>query len=124
MSDEKTEAPAPGNDAELAKALAREIADALNEPNIILIKRIIGVLGLERTQMFFREAVEQEAQGGLLRKDGERRTPGGAFFYGVRGNIPATERKLLWPINYKKKAKRPESTPTEPAPAMSWEEAK
>ena len=99
MSEDVTEATATDGQA---RALARAIAAALKEPNIALIYRMITVIGPERTQAFLRETLELEAKDGLLRRDGKRRTPGGAFFYHVRGKLPAAERKRLWPPGRKR----------------------
>jgi hypothetical protein len=125
MSEDVTAATATDSQA---RALARAIADVLKEPNIALIYRIITMIGPKRTQAFLRETPELEAKDGLLRKDGKRRTSGGAFFYRVRVNLPAAERKRLWPIGCKRPAVRIVDPTTKPASAPSeaitWEAAK
>jgi len=133
MSEDIPEGPGT---ASQARVLAREIADALKESNIALIYRIITVIGPERTKAFLREALELEAQNGLLRKDGKRRTPGGTFFFRVRSNLPAAERKQLWLPGPRKKqslqrasAQADTGLPTPkaklpPVVSLTWEEAK
>jgi hypothetical protein len=123
MSEELTETPITINEV----ALAQDIAKALKESNVMLIGKIINVIGPERTQAFLGEALELEANGGLLRKDGQRRTPGGTFFYHVRGKLPPVERRQLWGYAVKKKTtpssrhKKPkDDTPT--VPPLTWDQ--
>lgn len=98
--------------------LVAEIAGALAEPNVELIAQIVTIIGSDRAREFLRQALEIEAGAGLTTKDGgRRRTPGGVFFYLVRGNLKASERRKLWPQDYKKKP-RPSVDP------LTWEEAK
>jgi len=113
--------------------VVNQIAKTLGEPNIALIRRIIKVIGVERTQTFLAQAQATIAQGGLLRKDGTPRTAGGAFFYLVRGSIAKEERRQLW--SYAAKPKRTHKRPSGPqapddgvpsgsqAPALTWAEA-
>ena len=116
--------------------MSQQIAQALGEPNVVLIRKIISVIGPERTQAFLTQTEEAIAQGGLLRKDGKPRTAGGAFFYLVRGSITNEERRQLW--SYAAKPKRPrqptngtQGVPAGPPtpddkpqpPALTWQEA-
>lgn len=102
--------------------LIAEIAGALSEPNVELIAQIVTVIGADRAREFLRQALDVEAGAGLTTKDGgRRRTPGGVFFYLVRGALPAKERRRVWPQDYKKTPPRPEGTRPEP---LTWEEAK
>jgi PHAX RNA-binding domain len=113
------------SDPNQTNAQAREIAQALTEPNLVLIHKIITVIGIERTQAFLQEALTQEAQGGLLRKDGQRRTPGGAFFYLVRGKLPPVERRQLWSYVVKKNPAAPNGPRRDVKPApppVTWEQ--
>lgn len=98
--------------------LISEIADALSEPNTEMIGKIIAVIGEDRARDFLRRALEVEAGGGLMIKNGKRRrTPGGVFFHLVRGGLTAKDRRQLWPQDYKKK---PAVVKPEP---LTWEEA-
>lgn len=99
--------------------LISEIAGALAESNIELVSQIIAVIGEERAREFLRQALEVEAQGGMMTKaGGRRRTPGGVFFYLVRGSLRSKERRQLWPQDYQKK--KPAAAGPEP---LTWEEA-
>ena len=90
----------------------KQIAEALGEPNVVLIRKIIAVIGPERTQAFLTQTQEKITQGELLRKDGKPRTPGGSFFYLVRGGIAKEERQQLW--SYAAKSKRKPKTSGKP----------
>jgi hypothetical protein len=106
----------------MTEQLTKQVAEALNEPNMALIRRIITVIGVERTQAFLTQTQEKLAEGGLLRKDGQPRTAGGVFFYLARGGISKEERRQLFP--YKKKTKRPGQANEQPqAPGLTWQEA-
>lgn len=96
--------------------LISEIAGALAEPNVELIGQIVKVLGEDRAREFLRQALDVEAGGGMMTKEGgRRRTPGGVFFYLVRGSLRAKERRQLWPQDYQ--------TPAAASEALTWEEA-
>lgn len=98
--------------------LVAEIAGALTEPNVELIAQIVTIIGSDRAREFLRQALEIEAGAGLTTKDGgRRRTPGGVFFYLVRGALPAKERRRVWPQDYKKK-------PAPTVESVTWEQAK
>ena len=106
----------------MTEQLTKQVTEALNESNLALIRKIITVIGADRTQAFLTQAQETIAQGGLLRKDGQSRTAGGVFFYLVRGAISKEERKQIFP--YKKKPKRPGPVNEKPqAPGLTWQEA-
>src|SRR5829696_1160664 len=84
------------------RQMGSQIAEALGEPNLALIRKIITVIGAERTQAFLTQTQETITQGGLLRKDGQPRTAGGVFFHLVRGSIAKEERRQLWSYSAKK----------------------
>lgn len=83
-----------------AKALAKEIAQQLGETEPkprYQIARIIMLCGIEFAQEMVKQALEVEADGGLLTSDGERRrTLGGVFFYLARTNMPEEERQQIF----------------------------
>jgi hypothetical protein len=106
----------------MTEQLTKQVAEVLNEGNRVLIRKIITVLGAERTQAFLTQTQETITQGGLLRKDGQPRTAGGVFFYLVRGAISREERRQLFPYN--KKPKRPGQANEKPQTlALTWKEA-
>lgn len=84
------------------------------------IKQIIEVCGIEQTQAWLEETLSIEASGGMMVNTGERRrTPGGVFFYLVKGRLSQELRHQLFPYYPKKRAKKlsPKQTVQE-APAQ------
>jgi hypothetical protein len=67
----------------MTEQLTKQIAEALGEPNIVLIRHILMVIGVERTQAFLTQTQETITQGGLLRKNGEQRTAGCVLLSGM-----------------------------------------
>jgi len=74
------------------------LAEVLQEPKIPLLRQILRTLGPARTIDLLTEALQVEAAGGMLTKDGSRRrTPGGVFFQLVKERVTAKERRQLFP---------------------------
>jgi hypothetical protein len=74
------------------------LAEVLQEPKIPLLRQILRTLGPARTIDLLTEALQVEAAGGMLTKDGSRRrTPGGVFFQLVKERVTAKERRRLFP---------------------------
>jgi phosphorylated adapter RNA export protein len=66
------------------------LAEVLQEPKIPLLRQILRTLGPARTIDLLTEALQVEAAGGMLTKDGSRRrTPGGVFFQLVKERVTA-----------------------------------
>src|SRR5690348_17061273 len=106
MTDESTTHP---------DDLTTIIATQLNESNTRLIQQIIEAIGPEATQAHLRQALEVEANGGMLTADGRRRrTPGGVFFLLARKAMPGNVRRKLWPIGRKNKAPGQTPAPSQP----------
>lgn len=62
------------------------------------IARIVERMGDEFVATALASTLHREAEGGLLTEGKQqRRTPGGVFFYLVRGRITAEDRKVLFP---------------------------
>jgi len=80
-------------------SLAKQIAEALQEPNTHLLRRVVEVIGPEAAATHLAEAQQIEAAGGELITSGKRRrTAGGVFFRLVRLAATAEQRKVLgWP---------------------------
>lgn len=80
---------------------AAAIATQLQETEsgvITQIARILERMGSEFVQTVLADTLRLEAEGGMLTEDKQRhRTPGGVFFYLVRGRITAEDRKVLFP---------------------------
>jgi hypothetical protein len=100
------------------QATAADIARQLDETNPVAIEQIVQHLGADAALAFLQEALEIEAQGGMQLPDGSRRrTPGGVFFYIIKGRVPRETRGLIWPHLGKKPKKKKQKI--EPLP---WEE--
>jgi len=107
---------------------AATIADQLGETERTpraTIWRCVHVLGVERTQAFVKEALDVEANGGLLVPDGSRRrTPGGVFFYLVRTQVTDDEamqsnRAWRWQPWKQRQPVKPKTPATPPQQAAS-----
>ncbi len=94
---------------------ANQIADQLGETEASVRKKlqqIIQACGIERTQAWLEETLSIEASGGLLVHTGERRrTPGGVFFYPVKGRLSQELRQQLFPYLARKRAKKSAQQP-------------
>lgn len=80
---------------------AAAVAAQLNETDpgaLAQIARIMERMGDEFVATALADTLRVEAEGGLLTEDKQRRrTPGGVFFYLVRGRVSAEDRKALFP---------------------------
>jgi hypothetical protein len=111
--------------------LARQIADQLSERDptpLKQIRRILQTIGPERTQAFVTQALEVEANGGMMLPDGSRkRTLGGIFFRLIRDQVSEEERKAIWPYQTWQQRKQRGSAHAAPAPPQlppfQWEQA-
>ncbi len=85
------------------------------------IRQIVETCGVEQARAWLQETHTIEASGGLMINNGERRrTPGGVFFYLVKGRISKELRKQLFPFPSKKrKKKRLENSAIQEAPAQN-----
>ena len=87
---------------------APQLAAALQEPNTILLSKVLRLLGQERCRALLTDALTTEASGGMRTKDGtRRRTPGGTFFHLVRDQCTKEERTRLFPYVPSTQAERP-----------------
>ena len=81
---------------------AAAIAAQLNETDpgaLAQITHILERMGNEFVATALADTLRLEAEGGMLTKNKERRrTPGGVFFYLVRGRVSPEDRKALFPI--------------------------
>jgi hypothetical protein len=123
----------------LITSIAATIAAQLGETERIpqqTIWRTVRTLGPKRTQAFVTQALEAEANGGMLVPDGSRtRTLGGIFFYLVRTQISDTEAiaiNVMWRSKQQRKklglAPTTTATPSTPPappplPPFMWDEA-
>jgi hypothetical protein len=109
---------------------ATVIADRLGEreagPRSLII-RIVKELGTEYTLALLDEALQIEANGGMMLPDGSRRrTPGGVFFWLVKERLAQAGHKRvivkLFGTWYGVGSVRSGSTPAPAAPAATWAE--
>ena len=95
---------------------AEKLADVLQEPNVLLLRQVLRVLGEARCRDMLAETLTIESQGGMLTRAGDRRrTPGGAFFALVKQQCTSRERHRLFTPLPSKQAQR--QTPPAPAEA-------
>ncbi len=115
----------------LVTSTAGQIAEQLGETDTTprrQIWRIVRTIGPERTQAFVEQALEIEANGGMLLPDGSRkRTLGGVFFRLVRDQVSEEERRAIWPYPTCQQQKQRGKAPTAPTPpqlpSFQWETA-
>ena len=104
----------------------QEMATALKEPNLWLMRSVAAMVGMESVESTYQRTLEIEAAGGLLTKQGDRRrTAGGVFFLLARDQMSARQRRKVFglppsPLNNKKpKSVDPSPNPLPPAPKPS-----
>ena len=98
-------------------ALASEIAGTLQEPNVILVAKMLSILGPERVQSHATAALAVQAAGGMPTANGKRqRTLGGVFCRLVKEACTPEERKAIFPPPNKKRKQRGEGSPQAKAP--------
>lgn len=96
--------------------LITEIAQTLNEPNVVLVKKVVQTLGSERARAYLQQTLDIEAQGGMMTIAGQqRRTPGGVFFYLIRKGVSQQERQAIFPYTSQRKKPDSPAPPKKPA---------
>jgi hypothetical protein len=107
------------------KQLAVEIARQLQEENayaLIQFERIIERLGAVTAQTILAETQKIEAAGGILTNDKKRRrSPGGVYFYLVRGRISAEDRKIIFPYPRQRQKETNYKKPSTPSVTLNLE---
>jgi hypothetical protein len=108
-----------------SQTAAADIAAQLGEsaPHVIgQIQRIVDHLGAKAACAFLDKTKQCLADGGVLTRDGQRkRTPGGTFFFLVRGGVTAEQHQAIWPQHQLPGHLRPRRTKP---PRLSWDEAR
>jgi PHAX RNA-binding domain len=100
----------PMDRAEAVTTIAQKLGEVEREP-LKRLKAVVKILGPDQALALCEKALEVEQQGGMLTRDGtRRRTPGGVFFYLVRGSNNKKV-KRLWP------QRKPESAIPDTPPA-------
>ena len=117
-----SDAPQETQDPQTAAA---DIAAQLDEsaPHVIgQIQRIVDHLGAEAAYGFLDKTKQCLAEGGVLTHDGKRkRSPGGTFFFLVRGGVTAEQHQAIWPDHQLPGHLRPRRSKP---PRLSWDEAR
>jgi hypothetical protein len=102
--------------ADAVKTIAEKLGEVEREP-LKKLKAVVKILGPDKALALCEKALEVEQQGGMMTRDGtRRRTPGGVFFYLVRGSNNKKVHKL-WPQRTQDPA-TPDITPTSQKPSQ------
>jgi hypothetical protein len=101
-----------------------QLAAALQEPNVDLLRQVLVVLGPDHTAQLLAQTLEIEAQGGMMIMNGtRRRTPGGVFFQLVRQQATRSQRDYLFPRAPGQPSQRQVSAHSHAQPqALTWDE--
>ncbi len=94
-------------------AMTKQIIEQLGEDPTAQsrIERVVRLGGVEFVRSILEETMAIEAAGGMMTADGERRrTPGGVFFYLVRGRVSDNMRHEMF---YARKEKKAEPQPSD-----------
>lgn len=67
--------------------IVEQIADRLKEPNTDQVARVVEAIGSETALGLLERTLALEEAGGLARRSGQRRTPGGVFFKLVEESV-------------------------------------
>ena len=114
-----------------AAAIAAQLGETDSAPRAT-IWRTVRTLGPERAQAFVAQALEVEANGGIMVPDGSRkRTLGGIFFYLVRTQVSDDEAMQInrawrwqqWKQRQPANAKTATAPAPPPLPPFVWDEA-
>jgi coproporphyrinogen III oxidase len=76
--------------------LAKQIAETLKEKEVELIHAVVHVKGDEFSLNVLAKVMQVVEEGGLLKKNGEKRTPGGIFFMMVKELVNKDEEKMIF----------------------------
>lgn len=98
----------------------QHIAQQLNETDekpISQIAQIVELIGEEETLNYLQKTQEIEAGDGMKTEKGDRRrTPGGVFFYLVRGGMTWSQRRAVFPYFNPNAGKKPPQKKEPPIP--------
>jgi hypothetical protein len=109
---------------------ATTIAERLGETEAVprhTITRVLKHLGVDRTLALLEEALDIEANGGMILPDGSRRrTPGGVFFWLIKERLfQAGQKNVVAKIFWKPRGEGSVAGVTPkipPAPVFTWDE--
>ena len=99
------------------------LAEALQEPKRTLLLKVLRMFGIDRATAILADTLQCEANGGMLTKDGTRRTPEGLLpTREGTGNAPGTQ--ALFPPPAAPRGRATPAAVAGPAPALTWDEAR
>lgn len=85
------------------------------------IERIVELLGADRTYAILKKTLDIEKKGGIRTHNRKRRrSPGGVFFFLVRGRVSPKDHATIWP-HLKYPHPRGDKPPIKPMPE-SWDD--
>jgi hypothetical protein len=88
----------PGPEARrMALNIARQLRDN-NSERLEVFSRLVAVGGEAMAQEVLEITLDMESQGGLRKKDGTRRSPGGAFLYIASRRLTESQKRQVWPV--------------------------
>ncbi|CDJ41106.1 hypothetical protein, conserved [Eimeria tenella] len=73
-----------------------QLCSLLKEKNTALLERAIHRRGVAECVGLLEETLKIEAIGGMLTKEGRRRTPGGVFLRLLQDRIPREDKRFIW----------------------------
>ncbi|OMJ65979.1 hypothetical protein SteCoe_37342 [Stentor coeruleus] len=76
--------------------LVKKVSEILQEKEIDLIHSVINVMGKDFCIQTMKKVQDIQEQGGLDKKNGGKRTPGGVFFCLVRDNCTKEENAKIF----------------------------
>ncbi len=107
------------NVREVATTIATKLGETDLQP-ITQIRRIVYRLGADVALALLDEAMQVEADGGMMLHDGSRRrSPGGVYFYVVRGRVSAEDGAFIFPSFSRTKEKQGKSSSSTPQPVAT-----
>ena len=78
--------------------LVHQVCSTLEERKIKSVYNVVDAIGIEGTRQLLADTLQAEADGGLYTGDGSRRrTPGGTFFFLLKGCVSAVVRLCCTP---------------------------
>jgi hypothetical protein len=97
---------------ETVQHIARTLNESDSEP-LAQIERLVNTVGADAALALLARTLEVEAEGGIMTHNGKRRrTPGGAFFFLVRGTLTPEQHAIVFPGHVSPRAKfRPKQRP-------------
>ncbi|KAL9978558.1 hypothetical protein ACROYT_G016090 [Oculina patagonica] len=78
------------------EAVAKELAEKLNESKIMLIQRVVRCIGCEKALKLFKDTKEIQKHGGMWTQERDRRRTSGGIFLTLLKNRYVTKEQSKW----------------------------